>query len=181
MTTVDRDDRVGRSAKLVRCQHFDRCLISAGALIVSVLAYRRAGKMGLLNVQFEAITHIRNARRDMMRDGNITAKTVASIHDTFHISSLVFGSRVTSALRQAHVIAYRLHRKSFDRLSNEEYRYKDFLLDQLDEILKAMLEEAALSKSRGSIIGALVLMLTSSRLSLARLIETADTILLTLF
>jgi hypothetical protein len=31
-------------------------------------------------------------------------------------------------------------------MSNEEYRDKDFLLDQLDEILKAMLEEAALSK-----------------------------------
>jgi hypothetical protein len=32
-------------------------VVSAGALMISLVAYRRARKMGSLNVRFEAITH----------------------------------------------------------------------------------------------------------------------------
>jgi hypothetical protein len=118
--------------------------IACGALAVSFLAYRRARNAAALSPRREAIIHVGNAFDDVARDGNITTKTAASIRDARQISSTVFRAKIIGMLDQAFVIASRLQHKPFDRLTDQDFNDKELLEALLNNVLKAMTEEARL-------------------------------------
>jgi hypothetical protein len=75
-------------------------------------------------------------------DGNITAKTVASIRDALQLSSLVFSSAVCKRLERAHGIAFRLQGKPFELQTDQYDQDKDALTSELATIIEAMTKEA---------------------------------------
>lgn len=128
-------------------------VVSIIALAVSVLAYfqsrkaaRHARKSALFGTRLEAISHVRNAMYDVTIDGNITAKTVASIREAFQISLLVFDSTITAKLDQAHRIAFQLQHKPFDQRTDRDDKDRDLLAGHLKNVLKAMNEETQFTR-----------------------------------
>jgi hypothetical protein len=119
-------------------------VVSCGALAVSFLAYRQARNTAASSSRHEAIVHVRNAIFDVARDGNITTKTVASIWDALQISSIVSQPEIIAELDQALSIASRLEHKPFERLTDQDFNDRAVLEDLLNDILKAMTEEARL-------------------------------------
>jgi hypothetical protein len=121
-------------------------VLSCGALAASALAYRQATKASLLDTQVKAVNHVLTAKSDVILDGEITAKTVASIREAFYLSSLVFGSDVKRGLDQAHRFAFRLQQTPFDQQTVQDSNDKAFLEKLLDRILQVMIGEARLGK-----------------------------------
>jgi hypothetical protein len=121
-------------------------VLSCGALAASALAYRQATKASLLDTQVKAVNHVLTAKSDVILDGEITAKTVASIREAFYRSSLVFGSDVKRGLDQAHRFAFRLQQTPFDQQTVQDSNDKAFLEKLLDRILQVMIGEARLGK-----------------------------------
>jgi hypothetical protein len=110
------------------------------------LAKRQAKRAALVGPRREGIIHVRTALFDVTLDGNIMAKTVASIREALQLSSIVFSRTVSDMLDRAHEIAFRLQSKPFEQQTDQDQKDNEAVAKALETILTAMNEEAALGK-----------------------------------
>jgi hypothetical protein len=120
-------------------------MFSGTALVVSLLAYRQARNTALLGSRREAIDHLRSALSDVALHAHIDGKTVSSIREAYQISSLVFSKRLIESLDKLYGIAFRLQHKSLDRQTEQDWKDKDLLTEELQQTIDAMKREAALN------------------------------------
>jgi hypothetical protein len=118
-------------------------LVSITSALIAWRAKEQAKKAATLGQRTEAINHIRNARYDTYKDGNITNKTTDSIQRAAHLSRLVFNDSITQTVERARSISDQIHHTPSE-WQNEQYEQdKDALKRCLDNALDLMNKEAS--------------------------------------
>jgi hypothetical protein len=114
---------------------------SLASLAVAFASYRQSKKTESLALRREAIHHVQAAFHDVV-DGHITTKTVESIREATQLAKLLFSNNVEDPLKQAQSAASRLQHIPIERQTDEYYKGKTKLGEDLDTALERMNKEA---------------------------------------
>lgn len=120
--------------------------VSAVALGVSILAYRRSGQTAQLCTRREAIDHVRVAYGDVILHDHIDSMTVESLREACQLAQLVFNKEVSAKLVRLHGLAFGLESRPFSKRSDREQNDRDSLADGLTTLLGTMKSEAAVNR-----------------------------------
>jgi hypothetical protein len=116
---------------------------SLASLAVAFASYRQSKKTSLA-LRREAIHHVQAAFQDVV-DGNITTKTVDSIRESAELAELLFSKTVKEPLKRAQSAASRLQHTPSERQTDEYYKGKTKLGEDLDSGLDLMAKEAKIA------------------------------------